>query len=131
MGDWWFRHKDGAIEHVGGVEEYIAWIERHAGEATFREHFRIAETLFARPEQAANPRDAIRVSTVFLSIDHGWGDGPPILYETMIFGFPEDHPLHEYMERYATEAEASNGHTAAVELVRVALEKDAHHRRRG
>lgn len=25
------------------------------------------------------------VSTVFLGLDHGWGDGPPILWETMVF----------------------------------------------
>jgi hypothetical protein len=25
------------------------------------------------------------VSTVFLGLDHSWGDGPPILWETMIF----------------------------------------------
>ena len=25
------------------------------------------------------------ISTVFLGIDHGWGDGPPILWETMVF----------------------------------------------
>jgi len=27
-----------------------------------------------------------RVSTVFLGIDHSWGKGPPILWETMVFG---------------------------------------------
>jgi hypothetical protein len=26
------------------------------------------------------------VSTVFLCIDHGFGDGPPVLFETMAFG---------------------------------------------
>jgi hypothetical protein len=25
------------------------------------------------------------VSTVFLGLDHNWGDGPPLLFETMIF----------------------------------------------
>lgn len=28
----------------------------------------------------------VNVSTVFLAIDHAFGDGPPVLYETMIFG---------------------------------------------
>jgi len=27
-----------------------------------------------------------KVSTVFLGIDHNFGDGPPILWETMVFG---------------------------------------------
>src|SRR5262245_39893209 len=26
-----------------------------------------------------------RISTVFLGIDHAWGKGPPLLYETMVF----------------------------------------------
>ncbi len=30
--------------------------------------------------------EGVRVSTVFLGLDHGWGEGPPILFETMIFG---------------------------------------------
>lgn len=25
------------------------------------------------------------VSTVFLGLDHQWGDGPPLLFETMVF----------------------------------------------
>lgn len=27
----------------------------------------------------------IEVSTVFLGLDHAWGDGPPMLFETMVF----------------------------------------------
>lgn len=27
----------------------------------------------------------VRVSTVFLGLDHGFGDGPPVLFETMVF----------------------------------------------
>lgn len=30
----------------------------------------------------------IRVSTVFLGLDHNYDDGPPILWESMIFGGP-------------------------------------------
>lgn len=53
----------------------------------------------------------ICVSTVFLGIDHNFfGDGPPILYETMIFG--GDH--HEDMWRYSTRADALHGHLVAV-----------------
>lgn len=57
----------------------------------------------------------VRVSTVFLMIDHGYSDeGPPILFETLIFGGPHD----QEMWRYATRAEALAGHAAAVRLVR-------------
>ena len=31
-----------------------------------------------------------RVSTVFLGIDHSFHNGPPILWETMVFGGPLD-----------------------------------------
>jgi hypothetical protein len=38
------------------------------------------------------------------------GKGPPILFETMIFG----GPLHEYCWRYASWDDAQAGHKAAV-----------------
>jgi hypothetical protein len=33
------------------------------------------------------------VSTVFLGIDHNFGDGPPILWETMVFGGKLDQEM--------------------------------------
>ena len=32
----------------------------------------------------------VMVSTVFLRIDHSFGSGPPLLFETMIFGGKHD-----------------------------------------
>lgn len=64
-------------------------------------------------------RDAVgdvEVSTVFLGIDHNWGGGPPLLFETMIFGGKHD----EYQERYSTRAEAIAGHARALEMVKQA-----------
>lgn len=29
-----------------------------------------------------------RVSTVFIGLDHQFGDGPPLIFETMVFGGP-------------------------------------------
>lgn len=29
--------------------------------------------------------EGVCVSTVYLGIDHGYGDGPPVLWETMVF----------------------------------------------
>lgn len=54
------------------------------------------------------------VSTVFLGIDHGWDDGPPLLYETMVFGPHVD----QYCERYSTEDEAREGHDRIVGWLR-------------
>lgn len=31
-----------------------------------------------------------QVSTVFLGLDHRWGEGPPILWETMVFQGPHN-----------------------------------------
>lgn len=56
------------------------------------------------------------VSTVFLGLDHQWGDGPPLLYETMVFENEEkmteevtlpsgavipSRPYHESLDDYA------------------------------
>jgi hypothetical protein len=57
---------------------------------------------------------AARVSTVFLGLDHSFGDGPPLLFETMVFG----GPLDDEMERYTTWDEAEQGHARMVERVR-------------
>jgi len=56
------------------------------------------------------------VSTVFLGLDHSYGDGPPLLFETMIFGGPFDGEQY----RYPTRAEALTGHELAVERVKAA-----------
>lgn len=57
----------------------------------------------------------VLISTVFLRHDHNFGfDGPPILWETMIFGLYED----EWQERYTSHEEALVGHARAVKLAR-------------
>lgn len=51
------------------------------------------------------------VSTVFLCINHQWDrNGPPLVFETMVFGGPSDG---EY-RRYATWDEAVKGHEEMV-----------------
>jgi len=56
----------------------------------------------------------IKVSTVFLCIDHNWNNnGSPILFETMIFGLPKD-----YQERYCTWNEAEAGHQKALKIAK-------------
>ena len=88
----------------------------------------------------------VHVSTVFLPIDHGWGEGPPVLFETMVFGykvqrmrgarsrlrrrwmdfrgrgFDSDFAGYweepEYQWRYCTEAEALAGHAVILGAVK-------------
>jgi len=62
------------------------------------------------------------VSTVFLGINHSYGNPyhrspnpdddeyKPVLFETMIFGFPEDFEAHQYMERTTTWDKAEEQH---------------------
>jgi hypothetical protein len=54
--------------------------------------------------------DGVCVSTVFLGSDHGWGDGPPVLWETMIFGGDRN----EDCERYCSLKESLDGHNKIV-----------------
>jgi hypothetical protein len=59
-------------------------------------------------------REGIEVSTVFLGLDYRFGDsGPPILFETMVFGGLCDGD----MTRYATMEESRQGHWAMVNRV--------------
>jgi hypothetical protein len=55
-----------------------------------------------------------KVSTIFLGLDHSFFGGRPQLWETMVFGGPQDG----YQERYASREEALAGHARAVELAR-------------
>ena len=56
------------------------------------------------------------VSTVFLGLDHNFGDGPPVLWETMVF---HDDRGSEDLEcrRYASQQDALEGHAAMVATV--------------
>lgn len=57
---------------------------------------------------------AHKVSTVFLGIDHRFsGDSPPIVFETMIFGYDEGDK-DQYQERCSTWREAEQMHATAV-----------------
>jgi len=57
----------------------------------------------------------VRVSTVFLGLDHSFSDGKPILFETMVFGKCK---FDEYQERYSTWEEAEAGHQQALTKVK-------------
>lgn len=55
----------------------------------------------------------VKVSTIFLVLDHAWGGSTPMLYETMIFGGEHDSDCW----RYATRDAALAGHARAVAMV--------------
>lgn len=55
----------------------------------------------------------VNVSTVFLGVDHQFGEGPPLIFETMIFGGNRDQDQW----RYSTYEQAASGHRAVVETL--------------
>jgi hypothetical protein len=57
-----------------------------------------------------------RISTVWLGIDHQYGDGDPLLFETMVFD-KKDEWNDCYTARYSTWDEAVKGHEHAKQLV--------------
>lgn len=78
------------------------------------------------------------VSTVWLGLDHRFmGEGPPIIFETMVFTAsawhdehghedPDHEPLIEIdVRRYCTEEEAMAGHQETCLLIRATLDEKA------
>ena len=61
----------------------------------------------------------VLISTVFLPTDHNYGSGPPLVFETMVFGGPMGQEFQE-CQRYATKAEAVMGHLDMVLRVKTA-----------
>lgn len=57
--------------------------------------------------------DGVRISTVFLGLDHSFGEGAPLLFETMIFGGEHDG----YQTRASSWDEAVGQHLKAKKLV--------------
>lgn len=56
------------------------------------------------------------VSTVFLALDHGWDDGPPVLWESL--PFKDGSGLDRMMQRYRSRKAAVAGHIALVRFLR-------------
>jgi len=61
--------------------------------------------------------EKVHVSTVFLALDHAFGNHGPVLFETMIFGGQHD----EFQERYHTYEEAEDGHWIIVNLLKAGM----------
>lgn len=57
------------------------------------------------------------LSTVWLGIDHAFGSGPPVIFESL------DFPAQEHMQRYCTEEEARAGHEALAAQLRAEASK--------
>jgi hypothetical protein len=87
---------NGEIQRVG-LLEWAAWFET-------------ADRTIARTDVGE-----VTVSTVFLAIDYGFGDGP-LWFETVVLG----GPLDSDMDRYETLEQAMLGHERMVARVKAA-----------
>jgi hypothetical protein len=83
---------------------------------TWARWFETADRQLAESKDEGADPDGVRVSTVFLALDHNYGVGAPVLWETMVFG----GPLNGEMERYTSKAEAIAGHQRMCERVAAA-----------
>lgn len=63
------------------------------------------------------------VSTVWLGLNHNWGFGPPLIFESMLFG-PNGYGDLD-INRYSTETEAKAGHERMVKYWKFRLRKIA------
>lgn len=63
------------------------------------------------------------VSTVWLGLDHNFGVGEPLLFETMVF--PYQDGIETYTERYTTWDEAVAGHERAIQWVLDGCKEDS------
>ena len=83
--------KDGAPVAVEDPVEWARWLEG------------IGEGRVVGQDE----HDGVKVSTVFLGMDHRFmGEGPPVLWETTVFGGDQD----QAQERYTSAMEARLGH---------------------
>jgi hypothetical protein len=77
-----------------------------------------AERHLAHDRQEGATGEPITISTVFLGLDHGRAEqGPPILWETLVFG----GPLDGEGGRYTSKEDAWAGHQAMCQRVTQAL----------
>lgn len=84
------------------MAEFDAFAERRVGSTTLR---------------SDAYQQTCWVSTVFIGIDMSFGEGPPLIYETMIFG----DQLNEEQWRWSTEEDARAGHEHIVQICSAAL----------
>lgn len=93
----WYILEGKIPKPVNTISEYLGWMELNPDRHVKSDHL----------------PDGVHVSTVFLCLDHNYGAGSPLLFETMIFGGEYD----QYMQRYSTWKEAELGHQNAIDKI--------------
>lgn len=101
MGMGWYDRQGNKIR----IEELGALYDGEDGRETYR-------------RVAADQIGPLWVSTLWLGLDHSFGDNdPPLIFETMVFN-RGDEGGDVLCERWATEAEAFAGHQDVVNRIR-------------
>jgi hypothetical protein len=103
------------------------WFDYDGNPITIEEWDRLFRD-FERRQVARTELGDVSVSTVWLGLDHRMPPplskpGPPLIFETMIFGGGDD--LDEHCWRWPNQHAALAGHDQAVALVRDAVQRMA------
>lgn len=107
--EWARWYEDARLSRARAVRQTRVWADGST------------EDLSATGEAQREDNAACMVSTVFLALDHNFsGYGPPVLWETMVFGGPQ---IDEWQERYSSRADAEEGHREMVARVIEALKQ--------
>ena len=96
---WYILDENNIPVKANSIQEYVDWEEANPTKRIVKQE---------------NLTKKIRVSTVFLGLDHAWNGATPLLWETMIFGGKHD----DYQERYTSYEDAVEGHKRAVKLAK-------------
>lgn len=100
----------------------VGWYDRD-GKAIGLEAWSMLHASFDYRLVAKTQVGAYEVSTVWLGMDHGFGDGPPVIFETMVFATVAG-PYDLDCWRYSTEQQAREGHEEVVLLLRATVEEE-------
>lgn len=109
------EHKDFLEKLHTKKDKFILDKDRNVIPATLYEWGEFLEN--THEERIVNKTEinGLRVSTVFLGLDHSF-NGSKHIFETMVF---EENSFHEnYCERYSTWEQAEEGHQRAVQWVK-------------
>lgn len=116
--------QEGIVQKIMDEQRYYILVDKAPKKVSMEEY-----RLWDQPQGINSPRKLwrteygdIQVSTVFLMMDHGWGEGDPVLFETMVFG----GALDDEQERYTSYDAAELGHTKMCERVFKSLQGYPH-----
>ena len=97
-------------DKIEGSEWFVLDADKNPVRVSMREGAMAFGDLKARIVEQTQLYGDVEVSTVFLGLNHRYGEGPPLVFETLVFGGPYDG----HMDRYSTWREAQAGHAAVV-----------------